>query len=148
MIALTYTSRATRPLTTPELVQLLRVARAHNAASGVTGLLLYAEESFLQKLEGEPEAVDAVFERIRVDARHQDIRIVSHEEIAQPTYAGWSMGFGFPEPEQLAQVLPGFEPTFVAPLADESRLDDGTAQLLLAMVAATVDDPAADPVED
>jgi hypothetical protein len=141
MFSLTYTSRATRTMLPFDLVSLLNVARDRNAAVGVTGLLLYAQESFLQHLEGEPDAVDAVFERIRADERHTDIRIVAQEDITKRTHDDWAMGFGFPQPDELAKVLPGYEPRFVAPLADESLLDAATASLLLAMVASGVSDP-------
>jgi hypothetical protein len=145
MISLKYTSRATRTMLPFDLVSLLSVARDRNAAEGVTGLLLYAQESFLQHLEGEPDAVDAVFERIRGDERHADIRIVGREDIAARTHDGWAMGFGFPQPDELAKVLPGYEPRFVAPLADRSLLDAATANLLLAVVASGVTDPYALP---
>ena len=145
MISLIYTSRATRPMLPFDLVSLLNVARDRNARQNVGGLLLYAQESFMQHLEGDPEAVDAIFESIRTDERHTDLRIIAHEEIATPTYDGWAMGFGFPQPAELAKVLPGYDPRFVAPLADESQLDPATAGLLLAMVAAGVTDPDALP---
>jgi hypothetical protein len=145
MISLIYTSRATRTMLPFDLVSLLSVARDRNAKEGVVGLLLYAQESFMQHIEGEADAVDAVFESIRSDDRHTDIRVVTHEEITAVTYDGWAMGFGFPKPAELAEVLPGYDPRFVAPLADESHLDPATANLLLAMVAAGVTDPYALP---
>ena len=145
MISLIYTSRATRTMLPFDLVSMLSVARDRNTKENVVGLLLYAQESFMQHLEGEPEAVDPLFERIRADDRHTDIRIVSHEEITARTYEGWAMGFGFPQPDELARVLPGYDPRFVAPLADESQLDPASASLLLAMVAAGVTDPYALP---
>lgn len=56
-----------------ELEQIGEVARRNNARGGVTGMLLYADGSFLHLLEGEYLAVEEVMERISRDHRHTRI---------------------------------------------------------------------------
>jgi uncharacterized membrane protein (DUF373 family) len=93
MIQISYISSATEPLTTRELLALLQSCREHNAANGVTGMLLYGNATFLQVLEGEERVIDDLVERIRKDPRHTDLRILHRNTIERRQYSDWSMGF-------------------------------------------------------
>jgi hypothetical protein len=75
------------------LLALLRQCQQRNVASGVTGLLLFSDGTFLQVLQSEPETVDALFHRIEVDRRHRDVRLLSRRPIDQRRFADWKMGF-------------------------------------------------------
>jgi hypothetical protein len=61
LIQCIYASAAGRAFDTEELAQLLKVARDNNAKLGLTGMLLYAEGSFFQVLEGPAQVVDALY---------------------------------------------------------------------------------------
>lgn len=98
---LVYVSLAVRPLQTPELVALLDQSRAHNAANGVTGLLLYHQQDFTQLLEGEQADVQAVFKRICADRRHQQVHVMWERPIRARSFDDWFMAFVAPEEEQL-----------------------------------------------
>lgn len=93
LVSLTYLSLASRPLEHEELVELLEVSRARNAEAGVTGLLLYADQQFIQVLEGRREDVEATMERIRTDRRHRGIDVTLVEEIEERQFPEWWMGF-------------------------------------------------------
>jgi hypothetical protein len=93
VISLTYLSRTKAPMSQDELEQILAVSRVNNDRDGLTGMLLYADEHFIQTLEGETEAVEAAFERIGRDQRHYNVEIALREEIDQRGFADWSMGF-------------------------------------------------------
>ena len=58
LMHLIYSSAATQVFTPEDLAALLALARKKNASLAVTGMLLHIDGSFLQVLEGEPEAVD------------------------------------------------------------------------------------------
>lgn len=53
-----YCSQATHDPTPDELVALLELSRHNNGASGISGMLLYSSQSFLQVLDGESAALD------------------------------------------------------------------------------------------
>jgi hypothetical protein len=74
-----YASAVSRDFETEELEELLQVARENNAKLGLTGMLLYAEGSFFQVLEGPADVVDALYVKIKRDKRHDN---VSREELA------------------------------------------------------------------
>ena len=107
MISLTYLSLATAPLSQAQLEDLLAVSRDKNAASGVTGLLLYADQQFIQTLEGDPDDVEATMRRIRADPRHRGVDITLVEDIETRFFPEWSMGFRALDADGVA-CLPGF----------------------------------------
>jgi hypothetical protein len=92
LVCLVYASRAVRPLGETALQSLLEQARDHNVEAGLTGVLIYGDERFVQVLEGSDEAVHAVFSRIAVDPRHYAVRILADEPLAQRRFGSWSMG--------------------------------------------------------
>jgi uncharacterized membrane protein (DUF373 family) len=93
MIQVLYISSAIEPFSTKDLLGLLQVCRESNAASGVTGMLLYGNGTFLQVLEGEEKVIDDLVDRIRKDPRHTDFQILHRHPIERRQYSDWSMGF-------------------------------------------------------
>ena len=93
ILTLTYTSSATDLMSVTELVELIEQIRPKNERLGVTGLLLYSGGSVIQTLEGTSYAVYQVFDAIRADPRHDDVRIVERRYVDDRSFATWSMGF-------------------------------------------------------
>lgn len=89
---LLYASRAVTPLTTPVVDSILEQSRKNNAPHGITGMLCFSEEIFLQVIEGGRDEVCELFNTIVRDARHVDVRLLSYEEIAERRFGGWTMG--------------------------------------------------------
>ena len=121
MLRVSYLSRESAPFTPRALLDLLEQCRRNNPRWGVTGLLLYGNGTFLQTVEGDAAAVDALLETISRDPRHRDFRILRREEIAQRRYADWSMGFERLTDEKLRDVpglrrlsLQDFNPEFLS----------------------------------
>ena len=93
MIQTSYISTASEPMSNEALLGLLKECRESNAGNGITGMLLYGNGTFLQVLEGEDRAVDALVERIRQDDRHTDLHVLYRTPIERRQYPDWSMGF-------------------------------------------------------
>jgi uncharacterized membrane protein (DUF373 family) len=93
MIRLSYASTTTHDWTPEELLTLLTECQTNNAANNVTGILLYAHETFFQVLEGEESVVKKVYETIEKDKRHKDCTIIEVEKIKERAFPYWSMGF-------------------------------------------------------
>lgn len=93
MIQITYISSETRPMLQEDLDDILCKSRKNNIELGITGMLLYANKTFIQILEGEEKSVNDLLRRIKKDPRHRDFRLVSKKEIKQRQYLEWSMGF-------------------------------------------------------
>lgn len=93
MIRITYLSEETAPFSPEALLGLLTQCHVNNPRRGLTGLLVYGNGTFLQSLEGEVAAVDALMEKIARDPRHQNLRMLRRESITERLHADWSMGF-------------------------------------------------------
>jgi hypothetical protein len=92
LVRLIYASRAAEALSAEMLSTLLKTARDHNTAAGITGVLVHSEGIFLQLLEGGRNAVNAVYNRITQDKRHHDVVLLSYDEVSERRFAGWAMG--------------------------------------------------------
>lgn len=96
LIELVYLSTATRTLGVTELRELLGKARRRNREIDVTGLLIHADGAFLQVLEGPAMAVDALYERIGSDPRHEHVATATRRAISERTFPTWRMGYEEP----------------------------------------------------
>lgn len=76
-----------------EVDRILRVSQRNNAALGVTGALLFSDDCFAQTLEGSLGAVEALFERIQLDLRHQASVVLEAGPIAEREFGAWSMAY-------------------------------------------------------
>ncbi len=72
--------------------EIMQQAVENNSRSGFTGLLIYINRSFLQILEGEPAALDDLYNRIRKDTRHTMPMTLGTTNITERQFADWSMG--------------------------------------------------------
>ena len=93
MIHIAYMSRAVRPLSDQELQELLDQCRRDNAQHQVTGILFYSHGNIAQLIEGEPEVLEPLFEKIARDGRHSDVRKLLQRPIAARSFEQWSMAF-------------------------------------------------------
>lgn len=127
MIQLMYTSKATVPGTPETLRAMLEVSRDRNSEVGITGLLIYAQDSFLQLLEGGAADVDQTFRRIADDPRHSDIRLLERQAVRHRGFGEWSMGFERPDAGLFGRVMDGFRPAAEHALTDPSLIPDARA---------------------
>lgn len=66
--------------------------------------MLYVRGRIIQVLEGEKEAVEALYERIEQDQRHTDIVRVFSRDITQRLFADWLMGYETISTRQLEEI--------------------------------------------
>ncbi|WP_374402365.1 BLUF domain-containing protein [Niveibacterium sp.] len=92
LVRLLYASRAASPLTAPVVDAILAQSRDHNPKLGITGMLCYSDDLFLQVLEGGRDEVCELFNTIVRDDRHTNVRILSFEEIPERRFGAWTMG--------------------------------------------------------
>lgn len=95
MLTIMYRSEAAALLPFSELTRIC-IASAHkNRALGITGFLIEFEGIFLQVLEGEPDAVGALYDRICADPRHRKVELLLREVgDAGRSFGFWAMNFG------------------------------------------------------
>ncbi|AYA36407.1 BLUF domain-containing protein [Hymenobacter oligotrophus] len=99
-----YMSRAVRPLSDKDLHELLEQCRRDNARLDVTGVLFYSHGNIAQLIEGEPEQLDPLYERISRDGRHSHVQKLADKTIDARSFAGWSMAFHAIEPQAFDEL--------------------------------------------
>lgn len=115
MYSIVYISRAAEGVTSADLGQILASSRRRNPDLGVTGLLVWCCDHFLQVLEGPEDVVNDLFERISADERHEGVRQVGGKQIDERNFPDWSMGFEDVETMTLIEHL-------LAPLVDHELI--------------------------
>ena len=101
----------TRELGSGGVGAILDVARRNNARRGVTGVLLFNRNYFLQCLEGARHDVTATFCRIAADARHGNVALVSVQDIEMRAFPDWTMGLVQSTSPEVTSTLREYLPT-------------------------------------
>lgn len=95
---LVYASSASRALRAGDLEHLIERARRRNREFGISGLLLFVDDRFMQYLEGPLPHLDMVYRcHVRPHPMHQDVLELLREEITERQFATWSLAFDTPD---------------------------------------------------
>ena len=87
-----YASRANQPVLPAAIDTIVEQSRRNNPARGITGLLCFVDDIFVQVLEGGRDAVCDLFTTIVRDDRHHGVRLLTFDEIAERRFGNWNMG--------------------------------------------------------
>ena len=97
-----YTSVPQEDISPKDINDILGSARQNNDQRNVSGLLIYSSNVFIQALEGVPEDVAEILNRIKADTRHHSIEVVTDATVEGRVFEDWSMGFSQSTTEKLA----------------------------------------------
>lgn len=92
LVRLLYASRAVNNNSADLVNSIMAQARVHNPPQGLTGILCFSGDMFIQVLEGGRDAVNALYTHILRDPRHHGVQILQYEEITERRFGGWTMG--------------------------------------------------------
>lgn len=73
------------------LNDIAEVAIERNQADNITGIVCYGNGYFFQCVEGSEQALTNLKNRLLVDDRHKDLKILDFSAIAERRFAGWSL---------------------------------------------------------
>lgn len=76
-----------------DLHDILTEARNFNDLNQICGVLYYADNAFFQCLEGEQELVERLFEKIKNDQRHYNVKWLCTYSIEKNSFQRWSMKY-------------------------------------------------------
>lgn len=108
---LLYISDALRPMSREDLDAIRDVSVMNNAKLGITGVLFYSAGHFVQLLEGEPDAIHELYEKIVRDVRHRKVRLLVERPVDRRIFTDWNMGLldldqhGEDERDQLEELV-------------------------------------------
>lgn len=102
LVRCVYASRSVVSLSPAVVDDILEKSRSKNPAHGITGILCYASDTFIQVLEGGRADVCDLYNAIVRDNRHRNVCMLSFEEIRERKFCNWTMGH-----VDLTRVNPG-----------------------------------------
>ena len=88
----------------PDLNTISRVAGTNNAKNGLSGLLVFDSNYFLQVVEGGRAAVSQLLSNLFHDSRHKNLVVLGFDYVAQREFGEWSMQF-VPLAGEVKQIL-------------------------------------------
>jgi hypothetical protein len=96
---LLYRSKATHPLSTAELAELVEQSQRWNTVHNLTGLLCYSSDGhFVQVLEGSAQEVHKLYVNIQRDTRHAQVTTLSDKASSARWFPDWTMALVETEP--------------------------------------------------
>ena len=76
-----------------DLKDILKASNNSNRYAGITGILLYGQDEFIQVLEGPKDAVMRTYTRICQDKRHSEISPLVETPIDKRVFGQWAMAY-------------------------------------------------------
>jgi hypothetical protein len=125
-----YCSKATKPFSEADLLELLTRCRENNAKVGLTGILLYKDGNFMQALEGPELAIRALLGKIHEDSRHRDVVKMLEGRTDERQFPYWYMGFQNLNSTDIKN-MPGYTEFLDTPLTVGLAADPTACQRLL-----------------
>nr|WP_299038974.1 BLUF domain-containing protein [uncultured Psychrobacter sp.] len=105
LISMTYASRANPDVSANDFNEILQQANENNAANGITGMLVFNKDYFLQTIEGPRAQINRLLYSLIADTRHHDLQVIETREIKHRDWAKWSMNYASPTETNAAIYL-------------------------------------------
>ncbi len=137
LVQLVYFSRSNIRLTVgssfiqPEISHILGISRRNNRARQIVGALYFGNDFFFQCIEGEEKNILALYEVLKTDPRHVDLRIVSIKPITQRSFGEWEMKY-VPAENDVQKLISSFGMKTFDPYRFDDSMNQKMLQLLLA----------------
>jgi len=137
LVQLVYISRSNLPAKVgtefiqPEVSQILSKSRRNNRVKQIVGALYFGNGFFFQCIEGEEKSILELYEIIKADPRHSDLRIVSIKPISQRSFGEWEMKY-VPAENDIQKLINSFGMTAFDPYRFDESMNNKMLQLLLA----------------
>ena len=115
-----------------DLAEILGASERNNRRDGLTGVLMRHDGRFLQAIEGRRTEVDRLMDRLRIDPRHENLRLLSDVAVSGRRFGGWPM--------ILAELTPAAAQLLNGEALDQ--LSPARAEALLALAVSAAPVPA------
>jgi Sensors of blue-light using FAD len=99
---------------------MIKIAQRNNDRDGITGMLHFDGNCFIQVLEGGRDKVSETYHRIAADPRHMSPMIISCTDVRERLFPNWAMGLH----EMSADKVRGtYMRYFASPLIDPRQVN-------------------------
>ncbi|UEG52133.1 BLUF domain-containing protein [Mucilaginibacter daejeonensis] len=90
---LIYTSSPAKPMDDDSLLELLTTSREANSRFGITGMLIYLPDNFIQLIEGPKDHIIQLYHNIQRDKKHYRVTSLQEGPITERFFPDWAMAF-------------------------------------------------------
>lgn len=90
---LVYTSVSTDKILSEQVDNILQRSQKNNSKNEITGVLICNGGHYMQCLEGTKDNVINLFEKIKKDKRHSDVKTLFEGHTAERVFGDWSMTY-------------------------------------------------------
>lgn len=105
LVSMTYASRANPNVSAKDFNEILKQAQKNNAANGITGMLIFNKDYFLQTIEGPRAQINRLLYSLIADQRHHDLQLLETRELKHREWSKWSMNYASPTETNAAVYL-------------------------------------------
>jgi len=136
LVQMVYISRANIPVSShsgeigPEVSKILRKSRSNNRAKNIVGALYFGNGYFFQCLEGDENVLMALYETLKKDTRHTDLRIISMKPISERSFGDWEMKY-LPAEQDVKNLLRSFGMSAFEPYRFDEEMTEKMLKLLV-----------------
>ncbi len=124
-----------------EVAGIVSQAQRNNHALAIGGVLCFGDGHFFQCLEGERATVEALYDRIEKDPRHDNVALLRKELVLHRQYRRWSMKF-----LGVDQSIRSFLAEAELNRFDPRKLDDSSIDRLLELLREGTEDRTFKPI--
>ena len=112
LVRLLYVSQPVGPITTTVTTLILEQSNIYNKKENITGVLCQGSGLWMQVLEGERHQVNVLYARIMASRHHNNVELLSMEEITQRQFGKWSMALVhlYKDDPMVQMAHPEFDP--------------------------------------
>lgn len=89
---LVYVSNRKSNCTAEEIEKILASCKKNNPPLNITGVLLYSDTKFIQLVEGDAKVLTVLYDKIKLDSRHNSPMMLSYGPIKEKSFPSWHMG--------------------------------------------------------
>lgn len=100
-----YMSNQSQVLTNQDIEKLLFQIREKNKRLAITGILLLIQGKFVQYIEGQATEIDKVYEKIKLDSRHNELVLLDSGDLDKRQFKDWSMAYKKVGDDQIKKII-------------------------------------------
>ena len=89
--SLCYISTKRLDLLKSEINSIIETSKKRNEVKGISGILIEYKNHFIQHIEGEAVAIYELFEKIKLDSRHENVHLLHYSPLEKRLFDNWNM---------------------------------------------------------
>ena len=89
--SLCYISTKRTDLLKSEINSIIETSKKRNEAKGISGILIEYKNHFIQHVEGDAVVIYELFEKIKLDSRHENVHLLQYSPLENRPFDNWNM---------------------------------------------------------